>query len=56
MWKAASMFHNPEVGETLERWRKWALALADQIDPVRNGSFLRSMEEVDRPDIWRENK
>lgn len=43
--EAASLHGSPEMKDSLERWRTWALALADQIDPVRNGSFLRSASE-----------
>jgi hypothetical protein len=54
--EAAHLHFSPEARETFERWRTWALALADQIDPLRNGSFLLSMEEVDRPDTSHEDK
>jgi hypothetical protein len=34
-----------ESGENFEQWRAWALSQADRIDPVKNGSLWRSIED-----------
>jgi hypothetical protein len=44
--QAAGRHSDPEARKAFERWRIWALALANQLDPIGNGSFLRSMEEA----------
>ena len=31
---------------TLERWRAWAFAQADRIDPVKNGRFIQSLDDL----------
>ena len=54
--EAADLHFSREPRQTFERWRMWALALADQLDPLRNGSFLQSVEEVDHPDTSHEDK
>ena len=36
--------------EDFKEWSSWALAQADRIDPVRNGSFLERIEDEDLDD------
>jgi hypothetical protein len=35
-----------EDDPALERWRAWALAQADLIDPVKNGRFIQTVDDL----------
>ncbi len=42
----------PSMGGRLARWSAWALTVADDVDPVTNGSFLTALDElVDQPKL-----
>lgn len=39
-----------QSAEAFNEWSGWALAQADRIDPVQNGSFLERIEDEDLDD------
>lgn len=38
--------HTTDRNPALDRWRAWALAQADRIDPVKNGRFLLAVDDL----------
>lgn len=42
---ATEAAHGPSAEDRLVRWSAWALAVADDVDPVTNGSFMTALDE-----------